>query len=106
MRRSGFASMFSLMLVPCVRLTQVIRDAQFTLRECHQRLVHVLSELSLEYLVKLEAQMLECLDWHIPCGEVYDMYAGHLFDAANTYSGAYLLPPDMLSMLQDDTDCC
>ena len=56
--------------------------------------------IDLRLLVKIEHQMLELLNWHVPLGsdipQIYQMYTDAIFDAASDHLGRQVVVPQVL----------
>eukprot|EP00908_Phaeocystis_cordata_P014702 Transcript_25803.p1 GENE.Transcript_25803~~Transcript_25803.p1 ORF type:complete len:199 (-),score=48.67 Transcript_25803:115-711(-) len=80
----------------CVLATKLTRDREMRMRDIYERIDDVLNTMDIRLLVKIEHQMLECLHWRFPTGDVYHDYARALFAAASQTLGFIVQPPPIL----------
>ena len=86
-----------ILIAACVIALKFNDDFHFSMTACWKRLRTAFNNLDFDWLLAAEEQMLLAIDFHLPFGNIYQVYADALYRVANEWTGEERVAPTVLA---------
>ena len=86
-----------MLIAACLIALKFTDDVYFSMTACWKQLRTAFDNLDFDWLLAVEEQMLLAIDFHLPFGNTYQVYADALYRVANERTGEERVAPTMLA---------